>query len=97
MSNYVTSTSDKSKKKAKKLLLCGGIGLHLFYVGRIKVGLIRAFIGILLWVLTIDGIAELQPAMIVSGIGFLILINVFDFVKLSLGTFKDNVGDYLRE
>ena len=35
MPNYVTVTSDKSKKKAFWLCLFGGIfGLHFFYVGR---------------------------------------------------------------
>lgn len=96
MANYTTSTSDKSKKKAMKLLLCGGLGLHLFYVGRVKAGLIHAFIGVLLWALFIAGISEGEPAMIAAGIGFLILFNIPDLIKLSLGKFKDNVGDYLR-
>jgi restriction system protein len=42
MRNYTTNTSDKSKMMA--LILCflgGGMGLHYFYVGRIKTGLIR--------------------------------------------------------
>lgn len=44
MSNYVTNTSDKSKKKA--LVLCiflGVIGAHYFYVGRIGRGLVAMF------------------------------------------------------
>lgn len=44
MANYVTSTSDKSKKTA--LLLCvflGWIGIHYFYVGRIGMGLLYFF------------------------------------------------------
>lgn len=41
MSNYVTNTSDKSKKTALILCACGGFfGLHLFYVGRIGKGLL---------------------------------------------------------
>jgi hypothetical protein len=96
MAKYTTNTSDKSKGKALKLLLLGGIGLHLFYVGRIKAGLIRLMLGILLWVLFITGIAEKEPAMIASGIVFLVLINAIDLVKLALGTFKDNVGNNLR-
>lgn len=96
MANYTTSVSDKSKGKAIKLLALGGIGLHLFYVGRIKAGLIRAVIGILLWVLFIDGIAEGQTPMIVSGILLLVLFNIPDLIKLSLGKFKDNIGNYLR-
>jgi restriction system protein len=41
MANYVTSTSDRSKKKAMKLCAWGGwLGLHQFYVGRIGAGLL---------------------------------------------------------
>ena len=97
MANYTTSTSDKSKGTAIKRLLCGGIGLHLFYVGKIKAGIIRLILGVLLWVLFITGIAEGEPAMIWSGIGLLILFNVFDLIKLAMGTFTDNVGNYLRQ
>jgi len=43
MANYVTNTSDKSKKKAL-LLCCAGFvaigGLHYFYVGRYAKGLL---------------------------------------------------------
>ena len=78
-------------------LLMGGIGLHLFYVGRIGAGIVRMIIGILFWVLIIDGIAEGQGPMIASGVMFLVLTNVFDLVKLSMGKFKDNVGQYLRQ
>lgn len=42
MANYTTSTSDKSRKVA--LLLCiflGLLGIHYFYVLRIKDGFIR--------------------------------------------------------
>lgn len=96
MANYTTSVSDKSKNKAIKLLLCGGVGLHLFYVGKIKVGLIRLVLGILLWYLFITGITEGEIAMILGGIGFLVLFNLVDLFKLMLGTFKDNVGAVLR-
>lgn len=41
MANYTTQTSSKSKRKALKLLLCGGVGLHLFYVGKIGAGILR--------------------------------------------------------
>lgn len=43
---YVTATSDKSKKTA--LLLCiflGPLGAHQFYVGRIGRGILYAFTG----------------------------------------------------
>ncbi|MCF7930795.1 MAG: TM2 domain-containing protein [Acholeplasmataceae bacterium] len=44
MSNYVTSTSDKSKKKAFYLCLFGGwLGLHNFYVGRLFRGTVYMF------------------------------------------------------
>lgn len=97
MANYTTSTSDKSKKKAITFLLCGGIGLHLFYVGRIKAGFVRLFFGILMWSLIVSGTKEGEAAMIATGICFLVLLNVIDFFKLLLGTFKDNVGCNLRK
>lgn len=46
MANYVTSTSDKSKKTA--LILCiflGFFGAHYFYVGRWGKGLLYLFTG----------------------------------------------------
>lgn len=97
MANYTTSTSDKSKSKAIKLLLLGGIGLHLFYVGRIRHGLIRAFFCILFWSLLISGISEGEAAMIATGIGFITVFNLPDLFKLLLGTFRDNVGNCLRQ
>lgn len=96
MANYTTATSDKSKKKALILLIVGGIGLHLFYVGRIKPGLIRFVLGVLCWVLIIAGIGEQTAEMIFSGVAFLIIFNIVDLVKLLLGTFRDNVGAALR-
>lgn len=97
MSTYTTNTSDKNRATATKRLLCGGIGLHLFYVGRIRAGIIHLVIGLLLWGLAIAGITDKEPAMIISGIAFLVAINIPDFIKLKLGTFKDNVGNVLRE
>ena len=42
--NYTTITSDKSKKKALKLCLFGGIiGIHDFYLGNIGKGIIKVF------------------------------------------------------
>ena len=41
MANYVTNTSDKSKKTALLLCVFGGwLGLHQFYVGKIGKGLL---------------------------------------------------------
>lgn len=96
MANYTTISSDKSKAKAKKLLLLGGLGFHLFYVGRIKYGLVRFILGILLWVLFFTGIADGEFAMIFTGLLVLLAINLIDYIKLSLGTFKDNIGAHLR-
>lgn len=98
MSTYTTSTSDKSKKAAIKRLLWGGIGLHLFYVGRIKAGIIRFMLGIIVWIgFIIGGIAISEFDMSLTGIVLLILLNVTDLVKLLMGTFRDNIGNYLRE
>ena len=41
MANYVTNTSDKSKKVALLLCLFGGMfGLHQFYVGKVGKGIL---------------------------------------------------------
>lgn len=46
MANYMTMTSDKSKKTALLLCVFGGlIGLHHFYVGRIGRGILYACTG----------------------------------------------------
>ena len=100
MANYTTNTSDKSKDKAIKLLLCGGIGLHYFYVGRIKAGIVHLIIGLMFWMGFL--------AMIFEGTGseklfslwvlfVLACINVPDFIRLKLGKFRDNVGNALRQ
>ena len=44
MSVYTTQTSDKKKKTALILCICGGyIGLHQFYVGNIGKGILYLF------------------------------------------------------
>lgn len=98
MANYTTSTSDKSRDRAVKLLLCGGIGLHYFYVGRIKAGLIHCVIGLALYGAIVASIldAELHAA-ILPGVLMLLAFNVPDLIRLKLGKFRDNVGDYLRQ
>ena len=93
MANYTTHSSDKSRKKALILLACGGIGLHLFYVGKIKAGIIRFVLGLFAWVLIFDGASE----AVFGGVAMLIVFNIVDLVKLLLGTFQDNVGEYLRQ
>lgn len=104
MANYTTSTSSKSKRKAIKLLLSGGIGLHLFYVGRIGAGLLRLVFGIGMWAIMIGsvvspetwGLTNTDVPMVLIGVVALIAFNIVDFFKLLLGKFRDNVGDYLR-
>lgn len=97
MSQYTTSTSDRSKRTALKRMLCGGIGLHLFYVGRVKAGLFHLFLAFLMWMLVVGGIVEREIAMVLAGLFFLVAINVPDFIRLKIGTFRDNVGNVLRE
>jgi restriction system protein len=72
--NYVTVTSDKSKRKA--LLLCifaGYLGAHYFYVGRTGKGILY-----------------------LCTMGLCMFGWLFDIRKIRKGTFKDNVGQYLR-
>ena len=98
MANYTTATSDKSKKTAIKKLWIGCIGLHLFYVGRIKAGIIRLVLGLIFWVgFILGGIAAKEYTMPVVGVLLLVLVNLPDLIKLHLGKFQDNVGQYLRE
>ena len=96
MANYSTNVSDKSKKKALRLLLLGCVGLHLFYVGRIGAGIIRFIIGSVTWMALVimlqDGIPEAIPVTILM----FLIFNVVDLVKLMLGKFKDNIGNYVR-
>ena len=97
MANYTTNVSDKSKKKALTLLFIGGFGFHLFYVGRIKAGIVRFIAALMFWGgLIIGGISSGESEMVIVGFVALVLFNVFDLVKLLLGTFQDNIGNYLR-
>lgn len=95
---YTTNTSDKSKRTALILLFCGGIGLHLFYVGRMKAGFIRLLLGLCCWGGFYACVSEPQ-----IGIGpafcmllLLLIFNIVDIVKILLGSFRDNVGNPLR-
>ena len=100
MANYTTSTSDKSKDKAIRLLLCGGIGLHYFYVGRIKAGLIHVAIGLVFWMGVLAALFEGVGSEKLISLWVLFLlacINVPDLIRLKLGKFRDNVGAYLRQ
>lgn len=102
MANYTTNTSDKSKSKAVKLLFLGGIGLHLFYVGRIGAGIVRMILGIGVWIVMIGSTVNPEEwgtsgvPMVLIGVLMLLLFNVADVFKLLLGKFRDNTGNYLR-
>ena len=44
MANYVSNTSDKSKKTALILCIClGFLGVHNYYVGKIGKGILYSF------------------------------------------------------
>lgn len=96
MANYTTAASDKSKSKAIRLLISGFIGLHLFYVGKIKKGVVRLLEGLLSWIVLISGIVAGEIKVCLLGIVLLLAFNLPDLFKLLLGTFQDNVGNYLR-
>lgn len=102
MANYTTNTSDKSKGKALKLLFLGGIGLHLFYVGRIGAGVVRMIFGIGMWAIMIGSTVDPEAwgtsgiPMVLIGVLALLLFNVADIFKLLFGKFRDNTGCYLR-
>lgn len=75
MANYVTQTSDKSKKTALILCVFGGFfGIHQFYVGKIGSGILYLFTG-----------------------GLFMFGWIVDIVKISIGSFRDNVGAPLRQ
>ena len=75
MSVYTTQTSDKSKKTALILCICGGLfGLHQFYVGNIGKGILYF-----------------------CTCGLFMFGWIADIIKISTGSFRDNVGAPLRE
>lgn len=98
MANYTTSTSDKLKKKALMWWLIGAIGLfgfENFYVGKIKAGLIRAVIGVFFamgFYAMFTEAPDVTPAVIIMWL-VIALPNLF---RILLGTFRDNVGNALR-
>lgn len=97
MANYGTVTSDKSKAKAKKLLLYGGLGLHYFYVGRIKAGIGHFLLGLISYIMIIGGVVDKTWWTLIIGLLYLAVANLIDLYKISMGKFKDNVGQFLRE
>ena len=66
----------------------------MFYVGRIFRGIIRMVLGIVGWGLIFGSYQD--PDMIFGGIGWLVLFNLGDLIRLLTGKFRDNTGAYLR-
>lgn len=99
MANYTTGTSDKKKKKAIKWWLFGLIGLlgfEYFYVGKIKAGLIKLVIG-LLCAIGFYAIFTEEPETAPVAIIIWLILALPNLFRLLLGTFRDNVGNALRE
>jgi restriction system protein len=97
MASYTTNTSDKSKSKAIKLCVAGFIGLHAFYVGKIKSGIIHLLLGLFSWGVIITSIQEKYVVGVILGIVLLVVCSLPDLIKLCLGSYRDNVGAPLRE
>lgn len=98
--NYVSSTSDKSKKVALIFWLVGllGImGLENFYVGKIKKGAIHAFLGLLLGMAAITGILEEGVEFLFAFALIWVIFALPNLIKLLMGVFRDNVGNPLRK
>lgn len=97
MANYTANTSDKSKSKAIKLCCAGFIGLHAFYVGKIKSGIIHLILGLFWWGVLITSIAEKELALSIVAVVLLVGCSLPDLIKLFLGSYRDNVNAPLRE
>lgn len=103
MSKFVTGCSEHSKKavtKAWAIGVFGTLGLHFFKVGRIKHGAARLLFGLFMWGILIFGIwpdANIATPGKVLMTLFLFVPSVVDRFKLYMGTFKDNIGNYVRE
>lgn len=99
MSTYTTGTSDKKKRKALiwwLVGLVGLLGLENFYVGKIKAGLIRLLTGLLWAGVTITSFSE-SSAVYIPFVCIWLIIGLPNLFKLLLGTFRDNIGNALRE
>jgi len=106
MSQYVTNTSDRRKGKA---LLCwfigafGVLGFENFYVGKIKNGLIHFFVGLIVSILIISlvyGIVVHPEDLnweLPTAIAFWAIAALPNLCKILIGTFRDNIGNALRE
>lgn len=94
--------SDKSKKQARKLLLMGGLGFHLFYVGRIGAGILRFLFGLGAWAIMLCSIFSPDTLgvgafpMVPICLIMMVIFNIWDLLKISVGKFQDNIGNYLR-
>ncbi len=103
MANYTTSTSDKSKDEALKRWKLGALGLfglEYFYVGRVKAGIVRVLIGVFLILGIFSGLIGGSIDFLSAIIGLPILWAIIatpNFYRLKMGTFRDNVGNPLRE
>lgn len=96
MANYTTHTSDKRKKTALVFWavgLLGLLGLEYFYVGKVKKGISRFIIGIILLIALLNGTSE----AVLGGIVCWVVAAVPNLVRIFLGTFRDNVGVPLRK
>ncbi len=99
MANFTSNASDKSKKTALLIWAIGALGflgLENFYVGKIKNGLIHVVLGAF-GLMTVYTMANMGDNMVIPM--SIIVWAIFggpNFVKLLLGSFRDNVGAPLR-
>ena len=98
MANYVTPTSDKKKKTTLVFWavgLLGLLGFEYFYVGKIKTGIIRLFVG--LFILMSFYAMKGTEAAVPVGIVFWLIAAVPNLIRTLLGVFRDNVGAPIRK
>lgn len=98
---YVTGTSDKKKGKCLKCwaMGLGIIGFEYYYVGKIMKGIGRSFISSFVLFMFFSGLfgtPEEKP-ILVTGIIIWIILALSNLIKILLGKFTDNVGNYVRE
>lgn len=98
MANYTTNTSNKRKKTAIlwwAIGVMGILGIENFYVGKLKNGVIRFFVGMCV-LLSFYAMGEFDGKIPVTIIMWAIL-SLPNLFKILLGVFRDNVGTALRE
>lgn len=98
MAKYTSSTSDKSKKTALIVWAVGGLGilgLENFYVGKVKAGLIRICVGIIV-IITMAAMKGTE-AFVPLCLSLWAVVSLPNFFRLLFGTFRDNVGEPLRK